>query len=93
MQVMGVFKSIKYNLYLFYYVLSDKGTSLKKKLLIIGTIAYFIFPVDFIPELVPYLGITDDAAAVVACISAITSSVTPEIRQKALNKVSNGNGK
>ena len=84
---MGIFKSVKYNLYVLWYVLSDKSTPLKKKLLIAGTIAYFILPVDFIPELVPILGITDDAAALVACISAITSSVTPEIKEKALKRI------
>lgn len=84
---MGIFKSVKYNLYVLWYVLSGKSTSLKKKLLIAGTIAYFILPVDFIPELVPILGITDDAAALVACISAITSSVTPEIKEKALKRI------
>ena len=84
---MGIFKSVKYNLYVLWYVLSGKNTPLKKKLLIAGTIAYFILPVDFIPELVPILGITDDAAALVACISAITSSVTPEIKEKALKRI------
>ena len=69
------------------YVLSSKSTSLKKKFLIVGTITYFILPTDFIPELVPFLGITDDAAALVACISAITSSVTPEIKEKALKRI------
>ena len=84
---MGIFKSLKYNLYVLWYVLSGKSTPLKKKLLIAGTIVYFILPVDFIPELVPILGITDDAAALVACISAITSSVTPEIKEKALKRI------
>ena len=84
---MGIFKSIKYNFFLLRYVLSSKSTSLKKKILIVGTIAYFILPTDFIPELVPFLGITDDAAALVACISAITSSVTPEIKEKALKRI------
>ena len=84
---MGIFKSIKYNFFLLRYVLSSKSTSLKKKFLIVGTIAYFILPIDFIPELVPFLGITDDAAALVACISAITSSVTPEIKEKALKRI------
>ena len=84
---MGLFKSIKYNLYIFLYVLTDKGTPLKKKFLIAGTVAYFILPVDFIPELVPVLGITDDAAALFACISAITSSVTPQIKEKALRRI------
>lgn len=84
---MGIFKSIKYNFFLLRYVLSSKSTSLKKKFLIVGTIVYFILPTDFIPELVPFLGITDDAAALVACISAITSSVTPEIKEKALKRI------
>ena len=84
---MGIFKSLKYNLYVLWYVLAGKSTPLKMKLLIAGTIVYFILPVDFIPELVPILGITDDAAALVACISAITSSVTPEIKEKALKRI------
>lgn len=84
---MGIFNSLKYNLLLFYYVLVDKATPFRNKFVIIASVAYFISPVDFIPELVPFLGITDDAAAIAACISAVSSSVTPLIKEKAQKKI------
>lgn len=90
---MRIFKSLKYCVYVFWYVLSDKGTSFIKKILIVGAVVYFLLPVDFMPDLVPFWGITDDVAAIAACISVVSSSVTAEIKQKALNRLENGKTK
>ena len=85
---MGLFKSIKYYFLLFWYVLTSESTPIHKKILIIGTIIYFIVPIDLLPELyMPVLGITDDMAAFVAFFTTVKSAVTPEIKEKALKKI------
>ena len=76
-----------YYVLLLYYVLKDKNTPISQKMIIIGALGYFILPVDMIPDLIPIAGFTDDAAALVACLKAVRSNVTPDIKAKATNKL------
>lgn len=78
---------VVYYVLLLYYVLIDENTSVKHKMLIIGTLGYFILPADLIPDLLPLAGFTDDAAALVACLKAVMDNVTPEVRQNAIKKL------
>ena len=43
-----------------------------------GALAYFIVPIDVIPDFIPGLGFTDDAAILAAAISAVRSALRPE---------------
>lgn len=54
---------------------------------IVGALGYFILPLDLIPDLVPLLGFSDDLAALVACVKALVSSITPKIKEKAKRKL------
>ena len=42
--------------------------------------------IDLIPDFIPILGFTDDAAALAAALKTIKSSITPEIEAKAKSK-------
>ncbi len=79
-------KSVYYVL-LLYYVLIDKNTSLNHKMTIIGTLGYFILPLDILPDFIPIAGFTDDMAALVACIKTVCANITPSVRQKARTKL------
>ena len=79
-------KAIYYVLLLF-YVVKDKNTPLKDKLVILGALGYFIFPTDFIPDFIPIAGFTDDIAAIVACIKAVKSNITPAVKELATKKL------
>ena len=48
---------------------------------------YFIAPLDLVPDLLPAAGYADDAAAVAGALALTVFYVTPEIKQKARNKV------
>lgn len=79
-------KAIYYVLLLF-YVVKDKNTPLKDKLVILGALGYFIFPTDFIPDFIPIVGFTDDIAAILACIKAVKSNITPAVKEQAIKKL------
>src|SRR5260370_15123155 len=49
-----------------YYCAFDKETPRHVQAALLGAIAYFILPFDFIPDMLPVLGFTDDAASLSA---------------------------
>lgn len=79
-------KAIYYVL-LLYYVLIDENTPLKHKGIIIGALGYFILPVDLIPDFIPVAGFADDIAALTACIKTVMNNITPDIKRKAVQKL------
>jgi uncharacterized membrane protein YkvA (DUF1232 family) len=66
-----------------YHCVRDPRTSLKVKLTLLAALAYFVMPIDAIPDFVPILGFTDDAAVIAAAIAAVRSSILPEHHEKA----------
>jgi uncharacterized membrane protein YkvA (DUF1232 family) len=42
-----------------------------------------VMPVDALPDYIPFLGYTDDAAVLGAAIAAVKNAMTPEHREKA----------
>lgn len=70
-----------------YYVMMDKKTPLKYKAIIAGALGYLILPLDVVPDAIPFIGFSDDAAAIVAAYKAIVNCITPEIETKARNKL------
>ena len=49
-----------------YYCAFDRATPLHVKATLVGAIAYFVLPVDAIPDVLPVIGFTDDAAVLAA---------------------------
>ena len=79
--------TVLYPVFLLFNLLKSGDIDLKEKALIIGTLGYFILPLDLIPDMIPALGFTDDAAALALAYKAVQASVTPEIEAKAQAKV------
>ena len=52
-----------------YYCATDGKTPLYVKAVLMGALAYFIVPIDVIPDFIPGLGFTDDAAILATAIS------------------------
>jgi uncharacterized membrane protein YkvA (DUF1232 family) len=50
---------------------------------LLGAIAYFVLPFDFIPDMMPVLGFTDDAAVLATAIRLVANHITPEHRDAA----------
>ena len=70
-----------------YYCAFDRATPLQVKATLVGAIAYFILPVDALPDLLPVLGFTDDAVVLATAIKLVASSIRPEHREAARDKL------
>ncbi|MEK3685929.1 YkvA family protein [Paenibacillus sp. FSL R10-2736] len=68
-----------------YYCAIDAKTPLWAKGIAFGALAYFISPIDAIPDALIGLGFTDDAAVIAAGIRAIAGQVKEDHKQKAEN--------
>ncbi|AJS59296.1 YkvA family protein [Paenibacillus sp. IHBB 10380] len=66
-----------------YYCAVDAKTPLWAKGIAFGALAYFVSPIDVIPDVIIGLGFTDDAALIAAGIRAISGQVTDEHRNKS----------
>lgn len=66
-----------------YYCAFDRHTPRHVQITLIGALAYFVLPFDFIPDMLPVLGFTDDAAVLAATIKSVVSHITPDHRQAA----------
>lgn len=78
-------RKLCYDVMLLWYVL--KSSSVKDKILIVGALGYFILPIDLIPDGIPILGFTDDAAVISTVLGIIGDNITPDVRKKAEAKV------
>lgn len=70
-----------------YYCAFDRATPLSVKATLLGAIAYFVLPTDAIPDVLPVLGFTDDAAFLAAAIRVVAGHITPEHRYMAKEKL------
>jgi len=75
-----------------YYCAFDKNTPRHVQAALLGAIAYFILPFDFIPDMLPVLGFTDDAAVLATAIRLVAAHVTPEHREAARAALKRGIG-
>jgi uncharacterized membrane protein YkvA (DUF1232 family) len=66
-----------------HYCAFDRQTPLRVKAALLGALAYFILPADVIPDVLPVIGYTDDAAVLAAAIKLVASHITPDHREAA----------
>jgi uncharacterized membrane protein YkvA (DUF1232 family) len=66
-----------------HYCAFDRRTPLKVKAALLGALAYFVLPADAIPDVLPIIGYTDDAAVLAAAIKLVASHITPDHREAA----------
>jgi uncharacterized membrane protein YkvA (DUF1232 family) len=66
-----------------YYCAFDKETPRHVQAALLGAVAYFILPFDFVPDMLPVLGFTDDAAVLATALRLVASHITDDHRQAA----------
>jgi len=78
---------VVYAVLLLYYTMESNTVKMKTKLSIAAALGYFILPTDAIFDLTPIIGYSDDLGVALFVLSQITTSITPEIREKAKQKL------
>ena len=66
-----------------YYCAFDHSTPLQVKVALIGALAYFVLPFDFVPDVLPLVGYGDDAAVLLTAIRMVAGHMRPEHRTAA----------
>jgi uncharacterized membrane protein YkvA (DUF1232 family) len=70
-----------------YYCAIDPATPLQAKAVLFGALAYFVLPVDLIPDFIPGIGYTDDAAVLAAAVRAAFVHVKDSHRDRARSAI------
>lgn len=73
-----------------YYCAFDRQTPRHVQAALLGAIAYFILPFDVVPDMLPLLGFTDDAAILATALRMVASHITPEHRDAARAAMARG---
>ncbi|HEV2955707.1 MAG TPA: YkvA family protein [Xanthobacteraceae bacterium] len=73
-----------------YYCAFDRDTPLQVKAALLGALAYFVLPFDVIPDVLPVIGFTDDAAVLATAIRLVATHITPLHRAAARAALARG---
>jgi uncharacterized membrane protein YkvA (DUF1232 family) len=73
-----------------YYCAFDRNTPRHVQAALIGALAYFVLPFDAIPDMLPVLGYTDDAAVLATAIKLVAGHIRPEHRAAAQAALARG---
>ncbi len=66
-----------------YYSALDPATPHRVRLMLLAALAYFVLPIDSIPDILAGIGFSDDAAVLLATISLVRAHITPVHREAA----------
>jgi len=73
-----------------YYCAFDRNTPIQVKAALLGALAYFVLPVDLVPDILPVLGYADDAAVLATALRLVASHIRPEHREAARQALARG---
>ena len=73
-----------------YYCAFDRETPRHVQAALIGALAYFVLPFDVVPDMMPVLGFTDDAAVLATALNLVASHIRPEHRAAAKAAIARG---
>ena len=63
-----------------YYAAQSARTPAWAKSVIYGALAYFVLPIDAIPDVVPAAGYTDDLGALAAAVATVISFIDDDVK-------------
>jgi len=73
-----------------YFCAFDRQTPRHVQAALIGALAYFVLPFDIIPDMMPLLGFTDDAAVLATALRMVATHIRPEHRAAAKQAIARG---
>ena len=66
-----------------YYCAFDRNTPHHVRAALLGALAYFVLPFDLVPDVLPVLGFTDDAAVLATALKLVFDHIEPAHRAAA----------
>ena len=66
-----------------YYAMLDPRTPARPRLILLGALAYFVAPIDVVPDFIFALGFVDDASVLMAALAAVRGAIREEHREAA----------
>lgn len=73
-----------------YYCALDPETPLRVRGTLLGALAYFILPIDLVPDFILGVGFTDDAAVIAMTIRLVSQHIKPVHRVAASRALGKG---
>jgi uncharacterized membrane protein YkvA (DUF1232 family) len=70
-----------------YYAAQRPDTPVWAKTTIYGALAYFISPIDAIPDITPVVGYADDLGAISAAILMVSAYINEDVKNQAKSKL------
>ncbi len=96
-KIKGVLKSaglpLIYKALQLFYVMKRPDCPMYIKAAIVTTLGYFISTIDLIPDFIPFVGFSDDLAAIVAALVMAQMYVDEEVKRQARETIDNIFGK
>lgn len=68
----------------------DPATPRRVRLTLLGALAYFVTPLDAVPDLLAVIGFTDDVAVLTAAIGLVAANILPRHRDAAKGLLAQG---
>lgn len=66
-----------------YYCAMDPASPLRVRATLLGALAYFVLPIDAVPDLLLGIGFSDDAAVLASAIAMVAMHISPRHREMA----------
>lgn len=76
-----------YTALLLFFAYRRKDTPYWAKNIVLGTLGYFLSPIDAVPDLTPIIGYTDDLGVLAFGLVTIAAYVNQEVKQKAKDQL------
>jgi uncharacterized membrane protein YkvA (DUF1232 family) len=70
-----------------WYCAFDRNTPLRARGILLAALAYFVMPIDVIPDFLLGLGFTDDLTVLLTAYGVVRAHLKPEHREKAKAKI------
>jgi len=66
-----------------YYAARDPATPTRVRAVLLGALAYFVMPVDLVPDFIAGLGFTDDATVLLLAAQTVSGHIKEPHRERA----------
>ena len=66
-----------------FIAVKSPNMSKANKLIMLGALGYFIFPLDLVADFLPLAGLTDDAFVILTALGKVYMSITDEMKMEA----------